>query len=315
MIIKCKYSRFIPSIFKEAGNEASFMERYLKIFEDVLSAINTDRVGESSIDRLDIISGLFHPGFTFLFDYLFRWEEIPGNDNERLIEFLIQKFRIDWVKTAKIEKIENGKIIRISYKKNYLTLELNNEANEVYLKIDDNRTEKFLIRMDNHKLNVYLFNEKVRDFIPQIDEQHNKKFRNLFSSDLDEFLIWFAGRMGLPLKENWDMQTRREILSKIIPLYKIRGTKKGLEEYLKICTRYTAYGVEIIDEIKPFQIGKTSHVGKDTILGGLPPYHFIVNLTMPKSDDSIQGKRKMIEELINKEKPMHTNFKLNIKYE
>ncbi len=299
MTIKYKYSRFIPSIYKEDGIEASFIERYLKIFEDVLSGINTDRVEESGIDRLDIISGLFHPGFTFLFDYLFRWEEIPGNDNERLVEFLTQKFRIDWAKNAKIEKIENGKIIKLSYKKNYLTLELNNETKEVYLKIDDNRTEKFL---------------NVRDFIPPIDDQHNKKFRNYFSADLDEYLVWFAGWMGLPLKENWDRQTRREILSKIIPLYKIRGTKKGLEEYLKICTGYTGYGVEIIDEIKPFQVGKTSHVGKDTILGGLPPDHFIVNLTMPESDDSILSKREMIEELINMEKPAHTNFKLNIKY-
>ncbi len=315
MTIQCKYSRFIPSIYKEGGNNASFMERYLKIFEDVLNGINTGRVGESSIDRLDIISGLFHPGFTFLFDYLFRWEDIPGNDNERLVEFLIHKFRIEWVKTAKIEKIENGKIIRLSYKKNYLTLELSNETNEVYLKIDDNRTEKFLIRMENHKSNVYFSTENVRNFIPPIDDQHIKKFRNFFSSDLDEFLIWFAGRMGLPLKENWDIQTRRELLSKIIPLYKIRGTKKGLEEYLKICTGSAGYGVEIFDEITPFQVGKTSHVGKDTKLGGLPPDHFIVNLTMPKSYESIPGKRKMIEELINMEKPVHTNFKLNIKYE
>jgi phage tail-like protein len=315
MTIKYKYSRFIPSIYKEAGTEASFMERYLKIFEDVLSGINTDRVKESSIDRLDMISGLFHPGFTFLFDYLFRWEEIPGNDNERLVEFLIKKYSIDWVKTAKIEKIENGKTIRLTYKKNYLTLELNNETKEVNLRIDDNRTEKFLIRMENRKLNVYLFNENVRDFIPPIDDQHNTKFRNFFSADLDEFLVWFAGWMGLTLKENWDRQTRREILSKIFPLYKIRGTKKGLEEYLKICTGYTGYGVEIIDEIRPFQVGITSHVGKDTILGGLPPDHFIVNLTIPKSDDSISGNKKMIEELINMEKPVHTNFKLNIKYE
>jgi len=31
-----KYSHLVPSIFKEARDEASFMERYLKIFEDIL---------------------------------------------------------------------------------------------------------------------------------------------------------------------------------------------------------------------------------------------------------------------------------------
>ena len=223
MTIKCKYSRFIPSIYKEAGNEASFMERYLKIFEDILRGINPERMEESS-DRLDMISGLFHPGFTFLFD------------------------------------------------------------------------------------------ENTRDFILPIDDQHNKKFRDFFSIDLDEYLVWFAGWMALSLKENWDRQTRREILSKIFPLYKIRGTKKGLEEYLKLCTGYNGYGVEIIDDVKPFQVGRTSHVGKDTTVGGLPPDHFIVNLTIQKSDNSVPDNREMIEELINMEKPVHTTFKLNIKY-
>jgi hypothetical protein len=72
--------------------------------------------------------------------------------------------------------------------------------------------------------------------------------------------------------------------------------------------------VEIIDEIRPFRVGITSRVGKDTMIGGLPPDHFIVNLTMARSDAFITGKREMIEDIINKEKPVHTNFKLNIRY-
>lgn len=214
-----KYSRFVPSIFKESEDEASFMERYLKIFEDVLNGNNTTGVTEDESDRLDLISGLFHPGFTFLFD------------------------------------------------------------------------------------------SNSRDFVPALEKIHYNKFKTFFSADMDEFLGWLAGWMGLSLKENWDIQRRREVIAKIIPLYRIRGTKIGLEEYLKICT---GYEVEIIEEVEPFQVGKISHVGKDTIIGGYPPYHFIVNVTVPGPQKDSRNKRLIIKELIDEEKPIHTNYTLNI---
>ncbi len=36
--------------------------------------------------------------------YLFSWDNVPGNDNGKLIEYLEQKYGVDWVRTAKIEK-------------------------------------------------------------------------------------------------------------------------------------------------------------------------------------------------------------------
>ncbi len=87
--------------------------------------------------------------------YLFSWKNIPGNNNRRLIEFLTQKFGIDWVKTAKIEKIDDGKTIKVSIEKNYLSLKLNDEKTKVTLKIDDGRTDEFNAKMENGKLNIY----------------------------------------------------------------------------------------------------------------------------------------------------------------
>ena len=48
---------------------------------------------------------------------LFNWNEIPGNDNRRLIEFLRKNFGIEWVKTAKIEKIYGDNTIRVLMEK------------------------------------------------------------------------------------------------------------------------------------------------------------------------------------------------------
>ena len=87
--------------------------------------------------------------------YLFRWEEVPGNDSVKLIEFLMQNFNIGWIEAAKISKNDDGKTIRITNDTNFLSLALNNEKNTVNIEIDDGRTDKFIVKMENGELNIY----------------------------------------------------------------------------------------------------------------------------------------------------------------
>lgn len=68
---------------------------------------------------------------------LFSWEKMPRKDDGRLIEFLMQNFNIESVKTAKIEKNDDGKTIRV-------TIEQNN-----------GRTDEFIAKTENDKLNIY----------------------------------------------------------------------------------------------------------------------------------------------------------------
>ena len=109
--------------------------------------------------------------------YLFSWDEIPGNDSEKLIDFLKKNYSIDWLKTAKIEKIDDNKTIRASVEGNYLSLSLNNERNKANLKIDDSRIDEFIAETEKEsgKLNIIkksqywdgLFsqNPPLRDFV------------------------------------------------------------------------------------------------------------------------------------------------------
>src|SRR5659263_651551 len=104
-------------------------------------------------------------------EYLFSWDGIPGNDSLRLIDFLKQKYDIDWITTAKIEKIDNGKTIKLSAEKNYLSLKLNDGKNEINLEIDDVRANKFIVRTEKGKLNIYekkfeAANENLKEAIP-----------------------------------------------------------------------------------------------------------------------------------------------------
>jgi PGF-pre-PGF domain-containing protein len=87
--------------------------------------------------------------------YLFSWEEIPGNDSERLIDFLKSNYDVDWVETATIDKTDNGKKIKITAGKKSISLNLNNENTELNLKIDNGKTDKFIVKTENGKLNIY----------------------------------------------------------------------------------------------------------------------------------------------------------------
>jgi hypothetical protein len=87
--------------------------------------------------------------------YLFSWEEIPGNDSDRLTHYLMSNYDVDWIKTAKIAKTNNGNTINITAGKNFLLLNLNNENTELNLIIDNVKTDKFIVKTENGKLNIY----------------------------------------------------------------------------------------------------------------------------------------------------------------
>lgn len=100
------------------------------------------------------MSGVNKTRFWFWRRDLFSWNDVPGNDNERLIKFLKKKFGIDWVKKENIKKSDDHKTISASAEKN-LSLILNDDKTHVNLKIDDGRTYEFSTRSENSKLKIY----------------------------------------------------------------------------------------------------------------------------------------------------------------
>jgi hypothetical protein len=74
---------------------------------------------------------------------LFNWEEVPGKDNDKLIDFLkngykdrefVGMYGKDRVNIHKIEKIDNN-TINIYYEKTNLSMKINNEKNDMNITI------------------------------------------------------------------------------------------------------------------------------------------------------------------------------------
>jgi phage tail-like protein len=101
------------------------------------------------------------------------------------------------------------------------------------------------------------------------------------------FLNQLAAWLGLTLNENWPLAKRRAIVAQAADLYRKRGTRQGLCQYLKI---YTDSEPEISEP-------------EDR------PHHFRVVLRLPASQ-AID--RDTIERMIQAYKPAHTTYQLEI---
>jgi phage tail-like protein len=119
-----------------------------------------------------------------------------------------------------------------------------------------------------------------------------------------DFLDWLSTWVGLVLKEDWSTEKKQEVIANIIPIYRLRGTRVGLNELLKI---YIGEGAEVYDSYAPFQVGVNSAVGISTALGA--PNYFMVEATFPDIA-GMEQRKKNIEAIIEREKPVHADFEI-----
>ncbi len=111
------------------------------------------------------------------FWYLFSWDDVPGNDSRRLIEFLEDNLEVEWVENAEIKKSDNGKTITVTNGKTSLIFKLNEGENKVKLEISGRDTYEYVLKEKNGKLNIYQksfgigeINERNEEFVENIVE-------------------------------------------------------------------------------------------------------------------------------------------------
>jgi phage tail-like protein len=107
-----------------------------------------------------------------------------------------------------------------------------------------------------------------------------------------DFLPWLSGWVALTLRADWDEATRRGFLHQIVPLYRLRGTRAGLERMLELYTGQRPSIDDAFDQV---------------------PYYFQVRLTLSEPDpDLLRRKQDIARAIIDQEKPAYTFYALQL---
>jgi len=124
----------------------------------------------------------------------------------------------------------------------------------------------------------------------------------------DSLLPWLASWLNLTLDPSWPIERRRELVKSAAELYRQRGTKRGLAEYLRI---YTGSVPEISEYIPGMRLDNETKLGINTQLGSSGEgHHFTVSLEL---DGNNEVNIDSIKSIIEAQKPAHTVYTLQIK--
>lgn len=162
--------------------------------------------------------------------------------------------------------------------------------------------------------------DENEEFIPSLGDTEKKNLKSYFRPELNiadfehefihEFLGWLAKWIALVLKEDWELETKRKVVASIIPIYRTRGTKIGIQKFLDI---YVPGGVKIYEKLGSFQVGE-SRIGEDTLIGGgIKAHTFTVEVSIPKRNLKEQERfLKNLNNVLEAEKPVHTSYLLKV---
>lgn len=94
--------------------------------------------------------------------YLFSWENVPGSENNKLIQFLNDELGINLGENIRIEKKENGNAINVFDDKNSISINLNKKKTKASMTIGRTASYDLIVKMENEKLSIYTeFTQKI----------------------------------------------------------------------------------------------------------------------------------------------------------
>lgn len=152
---------------------------------------------------------------------------------------------------------------------------------------------------------LWIFQHFFEDLNSKLDNMHNL-FRPY--SVPSEFLPWLASWFAVSFRPGMDEAARRKILKQAVHLFGLRGTAWEIQEMVRL---QTGLDIEIVEKPWPYRgvrAGET-RIGEDSmILPQMPEsYCFIVKVPVGY-DDMDLSTLLVLYEVLNSEKPAHTNY-------
>jgi hypothetical protein len=127
-------------------------------------------------------------------DYLFNWNEVPGKDTDRFVEWLESKEHVQPGEELDISKTDDGRVITVSGRSTW-TYWLNRNGNLEYQSVEKNVISEmfgqglFFTKEENGQLNIYAGNNEIN-----MNEKHGILKEDTQTSD--EFLKGFTISMS-----------------------------------------------------------------------------------------------------------------------
>jgi phage tail-like protein len=122
------------------------------------------------------------------------------------------------------------------------------------------------------------------------------------------FLPWLASWVGLVMDERWPEARRRQLIKSMAELYRWRGTKRGLSEYLRIYTGVVPQITEPVVRPKS-KLDAGTKLGAGAYLGGGEAFTFDVTIA---AQDIAEVDIDVVRAIIESQKPAHTTYTLKV---
>jgi len=188
--------------------------------------------------------------FHYIDQYLFSWDNVPGDDSERLLRYFRNDLNICWVDSAQIHKSNKGhKTIRIFKDENSAEITIHVKEEKATLKISDGRTRNLKVKNENGKLNIYdhKIAHKIIDTVggkEYLCNEDNWGYGLLYlckkhCNEMDQTIILIAGCHGSDTRKFGEILTTKEYIGVIMDEWKKQNyvsTVFILRYKKKICT-------------------------------------------------------------------------------
>ena len=157
----------------------------------------------------------------------FDWNSIPGNDNNKLLNFLKSEIDLNQLENANILKNNEGTSIHISTEEKTVEIALDVKNGIAILKISDGRIYTLQIKRENGKLNIYYYNNDLKHIKLEIEYiLTNTKIERITQGGLiDKIINIITAKRKATAKVSGLIQP--EIYMTIPPGWRISGKKEG----------------------------------------------------------------------------------------
>jgi hypothetical protein len=164
---------------------------------------------------------------------------------------------------------------------------------------------------------------------------------SLILEPLAQLLDWLSGWIALVPIRDWNVDKRRDVLSRVMPFYRKRGTLEGLKGLMEAffdnvvvdqSGRQTVWiKTDVVDmtPAQPVELGKNTTLAETAspkpedpdnvvmppvllpVLDGMRPYRFVVGIYLNANKYSIQAQlerlRSTMSSFVDEEKPVHAH--------